>query len=125
MVTRRGRRHRTGVINYRRGLSHDNRRRSYHHGRGLSYNYGSRRSYHNRSRLGDHSGGRGHDDRSGFQNFADQIDNTVGKFESFIVMVVPSPTTVSIFISSVYFFIFGSPIPAPKPRLLILSLAVE
>ena len=40
-------------------------------------------------------------------------------------MVVPLPTKVSINISSVYFFILGSPIPAPKPRARTLSGAVE
>ena len=38
---------------------------------------------------------------------------------------VPSPTVEAIENSSVYFFIFGSPIPAPKPRLRTSSGAVE
>ena len=42
-----------------------------------------------------------------------------------MVIFVPTPSSVSIFMSSVYFFIFGSPIPAPKPRFLTSSGAVE
>lgn len=44
---------------------------------------------------------------------------------TFMVIVVPCPTTVSICISSEYRFIFGSPIPAPKPRERTSSRAVE
>ena len=32
------------------------------------------------------------------------------------LIVVPFPTSVSIIISSVYFFMLGRPIPAPKPN---------
>ena len=43
----------------------------------------------------------------------------------FKVIVVPSPITVSMFISSVYFLIFGRPMPAPKPSERTFSGAVE
>jgi len=42
-----------------------------------------------------------------------------------MVSVVPTPTSVSIFNLSEYVLIFGSPIPAPKPRFLTSSVAVE
>ena len=44
---------------------------------------------------------------------------------TFMVIVVPCPTTVSICISSEYRFIFGRPSPAPNPSERTSSLAVE
>ena len=41
------------------------------------------------------------------------------------VIVVPTSISVSIFISSEYFLIFGRPMPAPKPSALTFSGAVE
>ena len=41
------------------------------------------------------------------------------------LIVVPTSFSVSMFISSVYFFILGRPMPAPKPRARTLSGAVE
>jgi len=42
-----------------------------------------------------------------------------------ITMRVPSPTTEDISILSLFFFIFGKPIPAPNPSERTLSGAVE
>ena len=48
-------------------------------------------------------------------------------FETFTVInnLVPFPSSVSIFNSSEYFFIFGKPIPAPNPSERTLSGAVD
>ena len=42
-----------------------------------------------------------------------------------IVILVPTPILVSTSMVSVYFFMLGSPIPAPKPKDLTSSGAVE
>lgn len=52
------------------------------------------------------------------------LSNCYKKYTT-ICTVVPSPRAEVISISSVYFFMLGRPIPAPKPRERIWSGAVE